>query len=70
MSGGLRVFNFLETRKLQLMMTRGPVVQLVERRICNAKVGGSSPPGSTIPNLLKKFLGRASLVQWPKNQLF
>ena len=29
MSGGLRVFNFLETRKLQLMMTRGHLAQLV-----------------------------------------
>jgi hypothetical protein len=28
----------------------GAVAQLVERRLCKADVGGSSPPGSTIPN--------------------
>lgn len=31
---------------------KGPVVHSVERLICNEKVGGSNPPGSTISYLL------------------
>src|SRR5258708_6161358 len=46
------------------MLAAGPVVQLVERLICNEEVSGSSPLGSTFGQIGRVTASRQKSFSW------
>ena len=48
-----RICNFLKLQKINFLLQKAQVAQLVEQRTENPRVGGSNPPLGTIKILIR-----------------